>query len=263
MNFSCQIFAVWAISIVLPTQLKLSWYRSGFHISSLESGHPPTLYDMSGQQQSGQTTMGELAARNSVQAQDQCLFCFTHDVGTLDQHTSPLILCNDHHEKVGEVWSKSIRDLPPDCQQANMLAEFFDDTAPLDQNHSAPTLELPSLEKPRKALLPTPKTRKALLPTPRYLHRYVNSCRVHVIFRRSVEEEGRVLPPRHSLPRGQPAHQAAHQPAHQAEPLNAFLPTHVPLELNSMGPVPQAMIVTQEMMMIQWCMNHLQLLRER
>merc|ERR1711970_1609150 len=117
------------------------------------------------------------------------------------------------------------------------MPEFFDDTAPLDQNHSAPTLELPSLEKPRKALLPTP--------------------------RRSVEEEGRAPPPRQSLPLGQPAHQAAHQPAHQAEPLNSFLPTHAPPELNSMGPVPQAMIVTQEMMMIQWCMNHLQLLRER
>merc|ERR1719391_494871 len=86
------------------------------------------------------------------------MVCSTRDLQTLDQD-SPLILCDDHQEKVGEVWSKSITDLPPafqpDCQHTSK--PDFSDTLPLVQDPSLPPLESSSPEKPRKALLPTPR----------------------------------------------------------------------------------------------------------
>merc|ERR1719391_634004 len=96
------------------------------------------------------------------------MVCSTRDLQTLDQD-SPLILCDNHQEKVGEVWSKSIRDLPPAFQPGRQHTSKpdFSDTLPLVQDLSLPPLESSSPEKPRKALLPTPKPRKALLPTPR------------------------------------------------------------------------------------------------
>merc|ERR1719234_1065283 len=102
---------------------------------------PPPV---SGQQNFSQSTMGEFEARN------RCLVCFTRDIRTLDLQHTPLVLCDEHDEKVFEVWSKSIRDLPPPFQPDQQQPDFIE-KPPVAEDLSAPPLEPSSLEKPRKA----------------------------------------------------------------------------------------------------------------